>query len=126
MPADFDSTTLALLILDSAILVSLVGGVIASRRISLPKVVDPDVAFGLLESSVKRACPDLKDGFTWREALARVRGIDGSIDWLAVTMTLTQYEAYKYGKAVKPSGSFSDIVKLASRIRMVGGIGRRS
>ncbi len=126
MAASFGLTPLILLFLDGLVYAILMLGIVVSRRMLLPRVDDPDVAFGLLEKSVIRAYPDLKDGFTWREALARIRGADARIDWPNVMATLADYEAYKYGNGNKPAGSFSEIVRLASKIRMKSGIGRRT
>ena len=124
MAASLCPTPLIVLALDGAVYAILMLGIVASRRVSLPRVDDPNVAFGLLEKSVMRAYPDLKDGFTWREALARIKGIDARIDWPNVMATLAEYEAYKYGNGDRPAGSLSEVVRLALKIRMKDRIGR--
>lgn len=109
------------MVINVALLLGLAAGVVMNRRPLLPKVDDPEVAFGLLESSVKRAFPDLKDSFTWREAVGRARRAGAAVDWSKIMSELEEYEAYKYGGKEKPAVGVAEVVRLALALRIGGG-----
>ncbi len=74
-------------------------------------------AFRDLELALKETVPDLPSGFTWEEAVARLRssgvrtdGMDGA---------LKGYEAYRYGGAPLPDLDYRGVADVANAL---GGI----
>ncbi len=107
------SLVYGLVVLAIALYVSLVVGYIMSRRIPVFHASNLREAFEFLEIRLKRAFPDLRDGFTWSEAMARIRPIYGDVDWIVIEGVLKQYQAYRYG-SIDPGIVQTDaIVKLA-------------
>jgi peptide/nickel transport system permease protein len=76
--------------------------------------VSIDVAFKILESSLKQNFPDLRDGYTWKEALQKAKEAGIQMDWKEVEATLKQYEAFRYGGEDVRDGNGKSIVELAS------------
>jgi hypothetical protein len=73
-------------------------------------------AFNDLELALKEAVPDLPSGFTWEEAVARLRSSGMSTE--AVEGALKGYEAYRYGGAPLPDLDYREVVEVAN---MLGG-----
>jgi hypothetical protein len=73
-------------------------------------------AFNDLELALKEAVPDLPSGFTWEEAVARLRSSGMSTE--AVEGALKGYEAYRYGGAPLPDLDYREVVHVAN---MLGG-----
>ena len=63
--------------LNAAAYFSLAAGLVQWRRQRLTLPVGSVAAFQLLERSLERAFPDIKEGFTWREAISRTRNAQG-------------------------------------------------
>ncbi len=95
------STTLDILIgLNVAIYAAVILGWFRARTYSLPKVESIQEALQLLERRLKRAFPDLPDGFTWREVVSRLRGLNlhfEELDWDRIESLFQRYEEYRFG-----------------------------
>jgi hypothetical protein len=79
------------------------------RSLSLPD------AFRLLEEALTEAFPDLPPGFTWREALARVRASKIGGD-LGIEKALAAYEAYRYGGIRLQDTTSAEVVMLSDKL----------
>ena len=98
---------------------SAVGGYLRARQLAFrPK--DPAKSFVLLENSLKKAFPDLPQGFTWREALEQLESTNLKVDWTEVTGALRQYEGWRYGEMVKPGEVDPEVVRLAKELSKGG------
>ncbi len=74
-------------------------------------------AFKGLDRALKQAVPDLGTGFTWEEAVARLRS--SGVQTKGVEVALRSYEEYRYGGNPLPNSDYHDVVKVAN---MLGGI----
>jgi len=109
----------ALVAVDAVIYGAGVAGVLQGRRgRSDPR--DAEKAFSQLEKSLGRAFPDLPSGYTWREALQRVEGLNLDVDWTEVVKALRQYEDWKYGAMVKPEAINPEVARLARELSRRG------
>jgi hypothetical protein len=94
---------------------------ILRRRMRRVSAKDLAEAFKGLETALKQAVPDLPAGFTWGEAVARLRSAgvrtDGTLE-----EALKGYEGYRYGGAPLPDLDFREVVKVAN---MLGGAKKR-
>jgi hypothetical protein len=77
-------------------------------------------AFGGLEAALKQSVPDLPAGFTWEEAVSRLRSYGVKTD--AMEGALRGYEAYRYGGAPLPDLDYREVVDVTM---MLGGTGLR-
>jgi hypothetical protein len=88
------------------------------QRLRLPS--DPVAAFSVLEASLRRAFPDIRDGFTWREAITRARSARPELDWTRLEKDVDAYERYRYGDGEAPpamGGEFLQLLKAVRRLR---------
>jgi len=69
-------------------------------------------AFRTLESALKIGVPDLPAGFTWEEAVARLKVKE--VDSKAIEDALKSYEAYRYGGLPLPDSDYKEIVRVAN------------
>ncbi len=104
---------LGLVALNIALYAMIVAGYIMSRRIRIFRVTNLREAFEFLEKRLRRAFPDLREGFTWNEAMAKIKPIHGNVDWIVVERVLQKYEAYRYGGVDPGNVRIDSIVKLA-------------
>jgi len=80
---------------------------------------DVAAAFGMLELALRKAFPDLPQGFTWREGIAEARKRGVRLNWTALDGALRSYEAYRYGQEPAPAASPQpDLLKL---LKVLGG-----
>ncbi|HEV2389224.1 MAG TPA: hypothetical protein VGS04_00720 [Nitrososphaerales archaeon] len=77
-------------------------------------------AFKDLELALKEAVPDLPSGFTWEEAIARLRS--SGVRTEPMEGALKSYEAYRFGGAPLPDVDYREVVKVAN---MIGGAPQR-
>ena len=84
------------------------------RRVKASNLAD---AFVGLELALKGAVPDLPAGFTWEEAVARLRS--SGVQTKGMEDALKGYEEYRYGGVPLPDVDFHEVVKVAN---MLGGI----
>ena len=117
MQSESISTETLLIILDVALLALLAAGVVALRRIRPPVVHDVRTAFQVLDNSIERFVPDMPAGYTWGEAVERLKGAGVKVDWERFESTLDEYEAFRYGGHKMPSGSGDEAVTLSMKIR---------
>ena len=94
-----------------------VAGFLGARRISLPKVQSASIAFSMLETSLKKAFPDLSEGFTWREGVERAMKAEFDVDWRQVEFEVDQYEGYRYGGSELPTRERYEVVRLAAFLK---------
>lgn len=71
-------------------------------------------AFNGLELALKEAVPDLPSGFTWEEALARLRS--SGVKTQAMEGALASYEAYRYGGAPLADLDYREVVNVANML----------
>jgi hypothetical protein len=71
-------------------------------------------AFKGLELALKEAVPDLPSGFTWEEALARLKS--SGVKTEAMEDALKSYEAYRYGGAPLPDLDYREVVNVANTL----------
>lgn len=75
-----------------------------------------DEAFKGLEVALKQAVPDLPPGFTWGDALVRLKSAGVHTD--GMESALMGYEGYRYGETPLPNLDFHEVVMVAN---MLGG-----
>src|SRR5579872_3021102 len=81
----------------------------------MPKVRSAGEAFAFLEGSFKARFPEVRDGFTWSEAISKAKKTNSSsiVDWKKVEAAVNEYEAYRYGQRNEPSNvETEEILKL--------------
>ncbi len=84
-------------------------------------------AFQVLERSVRKAFPDLPQGFTWGEAISKAKSLElKKMDWLEFERELRKYEAHRYGGEEVSRFSVREILKLAALLPKGGRFGTRS
>jgi hypothetical protein len=106
----------ALLALNIALYSPLVFAALRRRRrkVTASNLAD---AFNRLELALKEAVPDLPAGFTWEEAIARLRS--SGVRTEGMEGALRGYEGYRYGGLPLPDLDFREVVKVAN---ILGGI----
>jgi hypothetical protein len=77
-------------------------------------------AFKGLEAALKQAVPDLPSGFTWGEAVVRLRS--AGVQTGGMESALKGYEAYRYGGTPLPDVDFREVVRVANAL---GGVKRQ-
>jgi len=87
------------------------------RRIRPPVVNDIQGAFQDLDHSITKFIPDLSSGYTWREAMDRLKAAGVKVDWPKMESSLANYEAFRYGGHEMPQGGEDEVVRLSMRIR---------
>ncbi len=108
----------ALLVVNVLLYVPLVFAVFRRRRHKV-KASNLADAFTGLELALKEAVPDLPAGFTWEEAVARLRS--AGLQTKGMEEALRSYEEYRYGGLPLPDLDFREVVRVAN---MLGGISR--
>ena len=91
--------------------------VAAMRRIRPPAVRDLWGAFQDLDRSIAKFVPDMPAGFTWGEAVERLKGAGVKVDWPKMESSLAEYEAFRYGGREMPKGGEDEVVRLSMKIR---------
>jgi hypothetical protein len=99
----------ALLALNVVLYASLGFAALGQRR----RKVEPSnlmEAFNGLELALKESVPDLPSGFTWEEALARLKS--SGVKTEAMEDALKSYEEYRYGGAPLPELDYREVVNV--------------
>jgi len=109
------------LVLDCAVFALLGVVVIALRRIQPPAVKDVQGTFQDLDRSIEKFVPDMPQGFTWWEAMERLKGAGMDVNWPKIESSLTEYEAFRYGGREMPRGGEGEVVRLSMKIRRKSG-----
>ena len=102
---------------DGAAVVALIVGFYGLRSVRPPVVKDVGDAFQVLNRTIERFIPDLPVGFTWGEAVERLKGYGVEINWPKMESTLAGYEAYRYGGREMPKGTGEEAILLSTQIR---------
>lgn len=92
-------------------------GLVALRSVRPPVVKDVRDAFQVLDRTIEKFVPDLPAGFTWGEAIERLKGYGVETDWPRMESTLAGYEAFRYGGKELPPGTGEEAMVLSTRIR---------
>lgn len=71
-------------------------------------------AFSRLDTALRRASPDLPAGFTWEEAVARLRA--SGVRTEGMEPALKGYQDYRYGGLPLPNLDYAEVLKVADRI----------
>jgi hypothetical protein len=103
----------ALLALNVGLYIPLVLAALRRRR---HKVAASNLAgaFNGLELALKEALPDLPEGFTWEEAIARLKS--SGVRTEGIEGALKGYEGYRYGGLALPDIDFREVVNVANRL----------
>ncbi|HUI00909.1 MAG TPA: DUF4129 domain-containing protein [Nitrososphaerales archaeon] len=112
--------TLAVLLALDALLYFTLASALLSRRGRRVNAKNLAEAFKALEAALKQAVPDLPDGFTWGEALERLRSAGVETD--GMENALKGYERYRYGGRPLPDVDYHEVVMVAN---LLGGVGAR-
>jgi len=107
-----------LLALNAALYVPLVVAALRRRRqkVNATNLAD---AFAGLEQALKEAVPGLPAGFTWEEAISRLR--TSGVQTKGMEDVLKRYEEYRYGGSPLPDLDFHEVVNLANKLGGVTG-----
>ena len=92
---------------------ALIVGYVVRRKQRILQITNLNEAFELLEKRLKRAFPDLRDGFTWNEVMGRVKPLYRKVGWVEVDQVLKKYQAFRYGGDDPGDVRVDSIVKLA-------------
>lgn len=87
---------------------------------TFPQYVTPEEAFAVLEKTLKRSYPSLKDGYTWQELLEKLKSARleiGPIDWVDFDQVLRAYEAFRYGGVSYGKVDASTVLRVAQRLQ---------
>ena len=106
-----------MVVLDCAVFALFVGAIFALRRIRPPVVQDIQGAFQNLDVSIAKFVPDMPPGFTWGEAVERLKSAGVDVDWPKLETSLASYEAFRYGGGQMPKGGEDEVVRLSMKIR---------
>jgi hypothetical protein len=107
-----DIETIGAIALNVAVYLSLAAAVVQWSRQRTPRPADAPGAFRLLELGLKRAFPDLPQGFTLREGLSRARLAGLDMSWEDIDRTVADYEAYRFGAEGAPSLPQPELMRL--------------
>ncbi len=119
MILDDPTTLVSLAALDVALYGAAVGGFLRARRAAF-RAADSERAFFILEGALRKAFPDLPEGFTWREALHKVESLEIEVNWTEVGRALKQYEDWRYGEDVKKEEVNPEVMHLARELSRRG------
>ncbi len=59
----------------------------------------------------------MPEGFTWGEAMERLKGAGVKVDWPKMESSLAEYEAYRYGARALPESGKDEVVRLSMKLR---------
>lgn len=104
-----------LLALNIALYIPLIFAAMGRRRHRV-KATNLADAFSGLELALKEAVPDLPAGFTWEEAVSRLRS--SGVPTNGMENALKSYEEYRYGGVPLPDTDYNEVVRVAN---MLGG-----
>ncbi len=117
MSAEPISSEMLIALVDAAVFAFLAMGFLALRSVRPPIVRDMRDAFQVLDRTIVRFVPELPPGFTWGEALERLKGYGIEADWPELESSVAAYEAFRYGGRGIPPGKGDEVVRLSTQIR---------
>ncbi|MGI0078512.1 MAG: hypothetical protein ACRECH_02710 [Nitrososphaerales archaeon] len=103
----------ALIAFNVALYLALIVGYVARRKQHILRITNLREAFNFLEKRLKLAFPNLREGFTWNEAMMKVRPLYRKADWVELDDVLRKYQAYRYAGEDPGDVRIDSIVKLA-------------
>jgi hypothetical protein len=106
-----------LFVVDLVIGAFLAVGVVCLKRVRPPAIHDIQGAFQVLDRSIERFVPDMPPGFTWTEAVQRLKESGVKADWARIESSLAAYEAFRYGGRMLSTGGEDEVVRLSMRLR---------
>ena len=112
-------------IADVALAFVAAAGLVASRMMKPASVPDMAGAFSLLERAIQKFMPDMPVGYTWPEAIERLKGAGVDANWDAIQRRLNEYEEIWYGGGASPQGGKDEVVSLVLKVRGLS-IGKRA
>jgi hypothetical protein len=56
-------------------------------------------------------------GFTWAEAVQKLKESGIRADWARIEMSLADYEAFRYGGRMMSTGGEDEVVRLSMKLR---------
>ena len=91
--------------------------IVRRRYLYKPEISNTVEAFQLLEVALRERFPELPEGFTWRDAMSRLRPMNLDVDWGRLEIALNDYESYRYGGSGQSSTSDPrEVLRLADRL----------
>ena len=102
---------------DLALAAASILGFTALRRARPPAVSSPMEAFQVLGMSIEKFVPNLPVGFTWGEAVERLKRSGVKLDWGKFETSLNEYEAFRYGGHQMPDEVEPEVIRLATTLR---------
>ncbi|HYA56460.1 MAG TPA: hypothetical protein VED22_06650 [Nitrososphaerales archaeon] len=78
---------------------------------------NPVEAFQVLDRSIEKFVPNLPAGFTWGEAVERLKQSGVKLNWGRFETSLNEYEAFRYGGHQMSNGVEPEVVRLATTLR---------
>jgi hypothetical protein len=105
------------MVVDLALAAASILGFTVLRRARPPAVSNPLEAFQVLDRSIEKFVSNLPVGFTWGEAVERLRDSGVKLDWGRFETSLNEYEAFRYGGHEMPNGVEPEVVRLATTLR---------
>ena len=116
MALDELTIVIILVVANIATYLLLMAGIVRARRSAFPPASNAEEAFAILERSLKATFPDLPEGFTWNEVVARLRTMKLEMNWADIEVDLRQYEAYRYGGIRYTNINTRSVLRLASSL----------
>ena len=105
------------MVVDLVLTAASILGFTAQRRARPPAVSNPLEAFQILDRSIEKFVPNLPVGFTWGEAVERLKRSGVKLDWGRFETSLGEYEAFRYGGHQMTNGVEPEVVRLATMLR---------
>jgi hypothetical protein len=94
----------------------LIFSVVRRRYFSKPEISNTIEAFQLLEMALRERFPELPAGFTWGDAMSRLKQMNLDIDWGRLEIAMNDYESYRYGGSRQSSTDPREVLRLADRL----------
>jgi len=95
-------------------------GILRQQRIfKIPKISNASEAFAFFEKCYKESFPQDKDGFTWKEAIAKANRLVHveDFEWEKIQKSLRDYEAYRYAGIGNVKIDSNPILRLSVSLR---------
>ena len=77
-------------------------------------------AYGILDDAMAKSFPDMKEGYTWQEAIIRLKSAKPritQIDWTDLENTTRRYESFRYGGVDYGDADASTVLRLAQTLQ---------
>jgi hypothetical protein len=115
-------TTVIEYVLLSANLIAYATAVIAllRRNRRSPNNSTLEQAYGILDDALAKSFPDMKEGYTWKEAIIKLKSAKPritQIDWTDLENTTRRYESFRYGGVDYGDADASTVLRLAQTLQ---------